>query len=361
MKVFIQLFLIALLAALIACKKEKLDFKHTGELYLDHATDVATALAKIERGSDMLWPRAGWWNSANIFEALLDYAKTSGLNISGVCKKIYADNISWARGGFKNRSYDDNAWWALAWIKAYDLYGESKYLETAEDIFADMAAGGWDDKCGGGMAWQNNERYKNAITNELFLTLAAKLAERQNLAWKKNYYLNWALREWQWLDNSGMQNGKHLFNDGLDPNCTNNGQTTWTYNQGVILGGLTRLYGLTGNDTFLVRAKEIAVAAMSELSSNDSILTEPCGSNCGTDGVQFKGIFIRYLSELNLVVKDQGIKSYILKNADTAWINAKNNDNLFDILWQGPYKDWTGSASGVGLDLLNAAALQARM
>ena len=30
-----------------------------------------------------------------------------------------------------------------------------------------------------------------------------------------------------------MINGDHMINDGLNDSCANNGQPTWTYNQGV--------------------------------------------------------------------------------------------------------------------------------
>jgi predicted alpha-1,6-mannanase (GH76 family) len=38
-----------------------------------------------------------------------------------------------------------------------------------------------------------------------------------------------------------MINGDGLINDGLNAQGENNGQATWTYNQGVILGGLVAL------------------------------------------------------------------------------------------------------------------------
>ena len=42
-----------------------------------------------------------------------------------------------------------------------------------------------------------------------------------------------------------MLNSQWLFNDGLTSACVNNNSTTWTYNQGVILGGLVNLYEIT--------------------------------------------------------------------------------------------------------------------
>lgn len=354
----IILYTIFFTIVITSCKKDKLNYLFTGNLYHDRATSIVLALQGIEQSSNGLWERCGWWNSANVLEALLDYHAITGINFSSRCMEIYKKNRYHDRGGFKNKSYDDNAWWALAFIKAYYLYGDAIYRQTAEDIFADMLAGGWDNNCNGGMAWQSDERYKNAITNELFIVLAAKLSNIQEKPWLKIYYLDWALKGWHWLNQSGMLNYQHLYNDGLDDNCVNNGKTTWTYNQGVILGGLKELFLITGDSALLQSAKITAYSAMNNLSDTNQILTEPCLGNCGDDGVQFKGIFVRYLSELNLVLKDTTIKQYILHNADVAWEKAQNGNALFDKNWQGPYNNWKGSTTGVALDLMNAAIKQ---
>ncbi len=356
------IFLFMALLPLHGCKKEDaINPRHTGELYLDHSTDIAVALQGIQNADNSLWQRAGWWNSANIMEAMIDYSKNSGADLSGMCRQIYSANQYFEGGDFKNRTYDDCGWWALAWIKAYDQYGDARYLQTAEDIFAYMVAGGWDNKCNGGMAWQNIDRYKNAITNELFILLAARLASRQSTIWQRAYYLDWALKGWNWLSQSGMMNGDYLFNDGLDKNCNNNGANAWTYNQGVILAGLKDIYLLTSNPQYLQSARQMAMASMVKLSDADSILTEPCPrQNFVPDAGQFKGPYIKFLSELNTVLKDTVIKQYIVHNAAVAWSNAQNNQHLFDGYWQGPYENWQGSTTGVALDLMNAATVEMR-
>jgi predicted alpha-1,6-mannanase (GH76 family) len=178
-----------------------------------------------------LWESTGWWNSANALEAVIDFSlRTKTTTYQGIISTTFEKN---KKGNFLNKYYDDEGWWALTWIKAYDLTGDKRYLSMAETIFADTQ-GGWDMMCGGGIWWSKRRDYKNAIANELFLTVAARLYQRTS----NRSYLHWAEQEWTWFSKSGMINDQNLVNDGLNSVCQNNGQTTWTYNQGVILGGL---------------------------------------------------------------------------------------------------------------------------
>ena len=63
--------------------------------------------------------------------------------------------VSVDKQGFLNDYYDDEGWWALAWIKVYDLTGEPQYLDAASDLFDDMVTG-WDTPCGG--IWWDKKR-----------------------------------------------------------------------------------------------------------------------------------------------------------------------------------------------------------
>src|ERR1017187_2599990 len=120
-----------------------------------------------------LWKTTGWWNAANALTVLADYSKLSDTPDFGpVIANTFERN---SQKHFLNKFYDDEGWWALGWAGAYELTHEARYLEMAEQIFADMAAG-WDDTCGGGIWWKKPKQYKNAIANELFLSVAAKLA-----------------------------------------------------------------------------------------------------------------------------------------------------------------------------------------
>ena len=97
---------------------------------------------------------------------------------------------------------------------------------------------------------------------------------------------------WAWFQSTGMINSSNLVNDGVNLNtCRNNGDVTWTYNQGVLMNALVQLNRLTGDANALATARRIgdAMTTSTYLSPN-GILREPNESNtCSGDGVSFKG------------------------------------------------------------------------
>lgn len=67
----------------------------------------------------------------------------------------------------------------------------------------------------------------NAITNELFLSTAAHLANR--VPSQKDYYVDWAQKEWNWFLDQGFIGENNTINDGLLDNCQNNGATVYVH------------------------------------------------------------------------------------------------------------------------------------
>lgn len=324
-----------------------------GSCRLGVAAGMAALQIFYNRGTG-LWNTTEWWNSANVLETTIDYSTLTS-------KPAYRNNIF--NTFEKNKGskflnpwfYDDEGWWALTWIKAYDLTGETRYLAMSKTIFNDMKQG-WDSTCGGGLWWKKpkQEKYKNAITNELFLSVATKLHLRTPGDKGSGSYLDWANREWNWFKNSGLINSNNLINDGLDISCQNNGQTTWTYNQGVILGGLVDLSKSTNDPSLLIQAQAIADSAVHSL-AHDGILQEPCKPNCGADGAQFKGIFIRNLYYLYQNTNKQTYKNFINKNADSIWRRSRNHANQFGFAWAGTFDGADAARQSAALDTINAA------
>lgn len=299
-----------------------------------------------------LWETTGWWNSANALTALIDYARVAhSFQYTTVITQTYAVNI---HSGFINDYYDDEGWWALAWIDAYDLTGQQRYLQTAQDIFADMT-GGWDDTCGGGLWWSKKRSYKNAIANELFLSVAAHLSNRALTEKERSEYAFWANREESWFRRSGMIERNHLISDGLTSTCKDNRKTKWTYNQGVILGGLVELARHDHSRAPLRRARQIANAAIENLAEPDGILHEPCEPECGADGTQFKGIFMRNLALLYRYAPRKRYRQFILRNADSILRYDQAPDHALGLVWSGPPGKSNASTQSSALDALVTA------
>lgn len=291
------------------------------------------------------WTASYWWQNANTLEALanlvlelpptssdLDELVSQMLPVFDVVfnatSNLTVGNANIGVNLTLSGYFDDTLWWGLGWLKAYKAVGDERYLERAEIIFNDIAVRAWDtNSCLGGVAWAFNNRYKNAITNELFLSLAAELA----LTTGNASYVRWARAEWDWLESSGIINEGSLVDDGLDKFighedvCLNNGGRPggeqWTYNHGVILSGLARLSQLTGETSLLDKALRIANAAVRSFTTfeadgglliEESVCEVPIedtpmstlydmidkGYGCNIDQLAFKGIFVRHLSYL---------------------------------------------------------------
>lgn len=321
--------------------------------YLERASAGMVALQDFYNVATGVWNTTGWWNSANALETTIDYCLlTDSLTYRTNIFNTFEKN---KRNNFLNQFYDDEGWWALAWIKAFDLTAEARYLDMAKTIFNDMK-GGWDSTCGGGIWWSKERTYKNAIANELFLAIAARLALRIP---NNKTFLDWAQREWNWFRNTRLINQNNLVNDGLNKDCKNNGQATWTYNQGVILGGLIDLYKSTNDGSLLTQAQAIADATIVTLAPN-GVLRELCEPDCGKDGPQFKGIFIRNLSYLYRTVNQPTYKAFILKNVDSMWAQNRNSANQFGLCWNGSFDSADAARQSAAMDAVNASALVSR-
>ena len=126
-----------------------------------------TALQTWYTPATGLYPTTGWWNSANAITVLANYARVSGRKTYVPVLKNTFRQAQTEHAEFLNKFYDDEGWWALAWIDAYDLTGKKAYLAMSQATFEDMA-GGWDSTvCGGGIWWSKDRQYNNAIAEQV--------------------------------------------------------------------------------------------------------------------------------------------------------------------------------------------------
>jgi predicted alpha-1,6-mannanase (GH76 family) len=150
-----------------------------------------------------------------------------------------------------------------------------------------------------------------------------------------------------------MINSSNLINDGLSSSCVNNNATEWTYNQGVILGGLVELYKADQDPTLLLKAAAIANATITKLVNAQGILVESDVN--GGDAPQFKGIFMRNLMALYQAAPNAEYKAFADANANSIWANDQGPDYEFGALWQGPFDSADATRQTSALDTLIAA------
>jgi predicted alpha-1,6-mannanase (GH76 family) len=304
----------------------------------DFNTNSAMAASVLQQwyNTGGLYNTTGWWNAANCMEALETVAAADNqLQYLGVLSNTFNLNNG---GNFLDGYYDDDGWWANAWIRAFDLTGNTNFLNMAKTIFATMTNAWVASSCDGGAVQTVNGTYKNGIVNELFILTAIRLHQRTPGDGGAASYFYWATNAWNWFNQSGMINPQSLVNDGLDSNCANNSGSTFTYEQGVLIGALTDLYKSTGTVSYLNEAAAIAHAVTAHLSAGD-VMNEaaPCDPTCGGGDVpEFKGICSRYIAYFYDVSRDQESYELLYFSAHGLWLNDRNAFSQLGMSWAGP-------------------------
>jgi predicted alpha-1,6-mannanase (GH76 family) len=295
--------------------------------------------------------RANIVTTLSILASIDDSYKTSV--VQGVVAQVFQQAPASNNGSWLNNFYDDEGWWALAWIEAYDVFQDSQYLSAAETIFEDLTTG-LNATCGG-QWWSKAKQNVNSINNELFIAVAASLANRvQNT---NVDYKQYALDQYDWLMSAGLQDSDGLFQDGLTlSTCACEG-AVWTYNQGVILGALVEMQKMTGNNSYLTQATSIADAVIdSSYLTQNGILNEGNESlNEDQTSAQFKGVFVRNLGKLQYAQSNQKYVDFLTKNADSIWNNDQASDQTLGATWQGPVNSVSAASQSSALDCLVAA------
>lgn len=128
----------------------------------DRAEDALQALQGYYNDGTGLWNTIGWWNGANCMTAIADLAAVDasvmetanyvfnntllkappsnpkpGPEIRTNTKRLFSSRAanSVNASEWLDSAYDDDGWWALAWIAAYDVTEDNTYLSLAEGIF----------------------------------------------------------------------------------------------------------------------------------------------------------------------------------------------------------------------------------
>ncbi len=319
-----------------------------------------------------LWKNTSWWNNANVLTTLIKYGQeTKNDSIKTIVQNTFLktkkfkvpatkNKQEWICTNYINDFYDDEGWWALAWIDAYEWTENPEYLKMAKIIFKDITSG-WDHLCNGGIYWKKNINGsgKATISNELAMLIATRLHVIDPQVTNGKSCLQWAISIWNWMLQSKLVKKNGLIMGGIryKSNVCHINPKVRTYTQGVILSGLVNLYKITSEKSYINYAHNIANSTINHMTDSNSILIEKScePKNCNGDAEQFKGVFIRHLDFLNQFDHKKTYSNFINNNAKSIWkYSMKNGEKSPNVSWNSYSKKNSPATISSALDAFNA-------
>ena len=230
-----------------------------------------------------------------------------------VIENSYRDLYSLLEAYGPYPSFDDMAWYAISFLRIYEVTGNEEFLQGAIDIFNWCWKTGWDHtkNCSGGMYFDNLFASKASITNAQMYLVAAKLHRINNDTTSHRRIKE--LEEFI-FENHLINSSNFLLVDNIDiSNCSaHNSSLGWTYESGVLVGAFTEMYKLTKNETYLMLADKLAWATIIYNSNGSDVFVEVnCEpDNCNDDQKMYKGIFTRHTRYLIEVLPEDKAEKY---------------------------------------------------
>lgn len=314
-------------------------------LPLSALTDLRHALESMQKNYFELWlgtwPDAIDWTAA-VMGTMVSASLSTLIRLWGPAHQIplkdeevnkyFAHSVAYYFGedafAIRLQAYDDMLWVVLGWLESIKFITVHSDMQPSRDaaaksrssdeshtwygeqfvpvfahrarIFYDLAKEGYDYRlCGGGMLWNPSlTPYKNAITNELFISASVGMylyfpgdanpspfkqrmeclnglcpgQRLQHLDDRTTFddtgiydpaHLHAAVEGYDWLKTSNMTNQQGLYTDGFHikdygvngtigtGKCDERNEMVYTYNQGVLLSGLRGLWESTNNRSYL--------------------------------------------------------------------------------------------------------------
>jgi predicted alpha-1,6-mannanase (GH76 family) len=239
-----------------------------------------------------------YWPNAHVLHTLVDgYLRTGNASYLPQMK-VLVRGIEVKNGGSYNNVFnDDMLWLANSCIRAFVATNDQEYKDVADYLWEVIKTSWSDDVFGGGITWkQDTPKQKNAVSNGPAAVLAMRLyeldADPEDLEWAKKIYT--------WEKSTLVDPVSGLVWDNISEQ---NGEVTiqkdwiFTYNMGTYIGAGLKLYTATKEQGYLNDALKSAKAMMTSPKLTTEGLLRDEGEG---DGGLFKGILVRYFTELIL-------------------------------------------------------------
>ena len=304
-----------------------------------------------------LWPFSGTLSAVKgLYEAtddkgylsMVDNVVMPGLECYSDTLRIpsaYASYVNTAAPS--DRFYDDNLWIGIDMAELYLRTGKKNYLDKAQKIWRFIDSG-TDRRLGGGIYWCEQKKHsKNTCAN----APAAVMALRLYQATGDSIYLSSAINIYDWTRTRLQDKKDALYFDNirLDGHI---GRAKYAYNSGQMLEAASLLYQITGDDTYLAQADEIAVNAFRHFIDGASVSDSRGEFKLFSPGsIWFAAIMMRGFDAHNIVSGNNEYMDAFVRIMTHAWKSMRDPESgLFN-------EDWTGSDKNDKKWLLTQAAM----
>ncbi|KAJ8323437.1 hypothetical protein QVD99_005174 [Batrachochytrium dendrobatidis] len=301
-----------------------------------------------------------WWESGVLWGSMGEYARNTNDDQFNIILTNALSNVSLSNLEVNNfelgtflgpdqsigatllgRWNDDIEWHAMASLTCAQMFGKDAlmprsrtitYLQTAINTYNSVMEQ-YNDKCGGGIYWSRdrnngkNKEYKSVITNVQHMVLSSQLT----IVTGDKKYVQVAEKIYKWMLKSGLISEKYHVYDGVDASDCSINSKEYSYNSGLLLGGLAYMYKATKNEQYIKDAAKY-LPTMLEIYSQDGVLRDLCEDQRGdcqegdslsrtpaSNQMPYKGGFVRGLTFLYQFTNDQEMKSTLRKVFDKSW------------------------------------------
>ncbi|WP_274365731.1 glycoside hydrolase family 76 protein [Paenibacillus thermotolerans] len=296
-----------------------------------------------------------WWQ-AHAIDTLIDGYERTGDHAYIDRAAALFDGVTSRNSGITNHFYDDMLWMGLALLRLSEITQDERHEHAVFELWEDVKTG-WNDRQGGGIAWNKSQLgYKNTPSNAPAVILAARLYQKYG----NEEDMEWAKKIYAWEKSTLVDPASGLVWDGINRTGDGSIDKNWrfTYNQGTFIGASVELYRATGDPAYLTAAARTAETTRNLFANRDGVIQE----NGAGDAGLFKGILVRYLKELFMADASRVHAAFmILKSAESAWNEAGTGGGvLFGSSWSNAPSvpvDLSQQLSGVML-MEQAAAVE---
>nr|KAJ3422239.1 hydrolase 76 protein [Polyrhizophydium stewartii] len=297
-----------------------------------------------------------WFESGVMWGAFMEHARITGDGQFVPIVTNALSNVSYAPSGVGSylgpstsvastllgRWNDDIMWYALGSLTAAEVFGKAAlmprsakitYLQATVNTYNEVMQQYDESSCNGGVFWSrdrtnpDNKDYKSTITNAQAILIAARLS----ILTGNKTYLTEADKIYAWLKGTQIITPTYHVYDGMSiTKCQRHG-LEYSYNAGILIGGMAWMYKATGNTNYITEAGKLLDTALTTFATGPVITdlcegaTDMCTVGDATskppaaNQVPPKGTMIRGLTYLYMFTPDAAQKAKIKKFIDASF------------------------------------------